>query len=324
MTDLGTFIKPDALYLTDRRDFEWEITNRDPKTKAEIPWPAGDYTLELETRGEHNAVHQIEIKGATAGTYRLNLGGFTGYTPAIDFNDVSENPQGLPGDIQDALDTAAGVGKTLVHPVSLYPAWTLNFNLNSGKPLTEQLVNTINKAANDFFDTFEQLFGVDVTMVVTDTLNFKLLVTSRRSFDEVGIITFAVDVTSTAVKNFFNGFAGLIGAVNTVSTDFYWNRTYTIEFIGSLGLQPIGPTEVDAASLVGTSKSLVSTVIRPGKHPLTVFDFEVAGAKATVKIESEESDKIGHRTKWQFVQLLDGEPLGGTALQLGRVYRQPR
>ncbi|QFG08588.1 hypothetical protein PBI_VANISOA_6 [Mycobacterium phage Vanisoa] len=321
MTDLGNFIKPDALYLTDRRDFEWKITNRDPKTKVEIPWPAGDYTLELETRGEHNAVHEVHIDGATGGTYTLKVNNVD--TPAIDFNDVSENPQGLAGDISDAVFAAVGPN-AVVHPVSLYPAWTLNFNLNSGKPLTEQLVNTINKAANDFFDTFEQLFGVDVTMVVTDTLNFKLKITSRRSFDEVGIITFAVDVTSTAVKNFFNSFAGLIGAVNTVSTDFYWNRAYSIEFIEFLAKQPITPTTVNATSLTGTSKAARVDIVRPGKHPLTIFDFEVSGAHATVKIESDEADKIGHRTKWQFVQLLDGEPEGGTALQLGRVYRQPR
>ncbi|QBJ01093.1 hypothetical protein PBI_ARISSANAE_6 [Mycobacterium phage Arissanae] len=322
MTDLGTFIKPDALYLTDRRDFEWTIKNIDPRTKVESPWPAGDYTLELETRGEHNAVHQIEVKGATGGTYRLNPGGL-GLTPNIDYNDVSENPQGLAGDIQDALD-AVGAGEIVVHPVTLFPAWTLNFNLNSGKPLSEQLVNTINKAANDFFDTFDSLFGVDVEMTVTDALNFKLVVTSIRSFDEVGVVTFAVDVTSTAVKNFFNSFAGLIGAVNTVSTDFYWNRTYNIEFTGSLGLKPQAPTSVDSASLVGTSKRLVATVVRPGREKLTVFPFTISGSSATVKIESEQADLIPHRCKWQFVQLLDGEPAGGTAKQLGRVYRQPR
>ncbi|QGJ88760.1 hypothetical protein SEA_YECEY3_6 [Mycobacterium phage Yecey3] len=321
MADLGAFIKPDVLFLTDRRDFEWTITNRDPKTKAEIPWPAGAYSLELETGGEHNALHRVYVSGATGGTYTLKVNNVD--TPAIDYNDVSENPQGLAGDIQDAVNAAVD-GNALVHPVSLYPAWTLNFNLNSSKPLTEQLVNTINKAANDFFDAFEQLFGVDVTMVVTDTLNFKLLITSRRSFDEVGIITFAVDVTATAVKNFFNGFAGLIGAVNTVNTDFYWNRTYDIEFVNWLSNQPIPATTINGSSLTGANKRVQVDVIDPGKEKLTVYWFSVAGPDATVKIDSEEADLLPHRTKWQVVHLPNGEPAGGSCVQAGRVYRQPR
>ncbi|QFG04583.1 hypothetical protein PBI_KEZIACHARLES14_6 [Mycobacterium phage Keziacharles14] len=323
MTDLGTFIKPEALYLTDRRDFEWTITNRDPKTKAEIPWPAGTYTLELETRGEHNAVHQVYITGATGGTYTLNPGGL-GSTAAIDYNDVSENPQGLTGDITDAVLAVVGSGNAIIHPTTLYPSWTLNFNLNSGKPLSEQLVNTINKTANDFFDTFDSLFGVDVEMTVTDALNFKLQVTSIRSFDEVGVVTFAVDVTSTAVKNFFNAVAGLVGAVNTVSVDFYWNRTYQIEFLGAYAEKLMPATTANAASLTGTNKRVEIDVVEPGKPKLTIYPFTVSGANATVKIESEAADLIGHRTKWQFVQLLTGEPAGGTAKQLGRVYRQPR
>ncbi|QFG12507.1 hypothetical protein PBI_TOAKA_6 [Mycobacterium phage Toaka] len=321
MTDLGTFIKPEALFLTDRRDFEWTIKNIDPRTKVESPWPAGDYTLELETRGEHNAIHEVLITGATSGTYTLKVNNVD--TAPIDYNDVSENPQGLAGDIGDAIRGAVG-DNAVVHPVTLYPSWTLNFNLNSGKPLTEQTVNTINKAVNDFFDLFDQLFGVDIEMTVTDALNFKLQVTSIRSFSEVGLVTFAVDVVGTNVKNFVNAVSGMAGTVNTVSTDFYWNRTYQIEFTNYLGLQPVVLTTANASGLGGTNKRVQVTVVRPGREKLTVFPFTVVGSSATVKIESDEADLIPNRCKWQFVQLLDGEPAGGTAKQLGRVYRQPR
>ncbi|AIW02903.1 hypothetical protein PBI_LARENN_7 [Mycobacterium phage Larenn] len=321
MADFGKQLDVDTLWLVRGRDFKHSFTNTD-KAGNPVPWPAGQLFLELETGGEHNALHQVYITGATGGTYTLKLNGTD--TPAIDFNDVSENPQGLAGDIQDAVDAAVGAGNALVHPVSLFPAWTLYFNLNSGKPLTEQLVNTINKAANDFFDTFEQLLGVDVTMVVTDTLNFKLQVTSRRSFDEVGVVTFAVDVTSTAVKNFFNAFAGLIGAVNTVSVDFFWNRTYDIEFVGSLALKPIPATTANATALTGASKRITVEVLEPGKERLTVWPLTVNGADASIKVESEEADKIPFRCKWQLVHMPTGEAAGGDAKQIGLVYRQPR
>ncbi|QJD50210.1 hypothetical protein SEA_IWOKEUPLIKEDIS_7 [Mycobacterium phage Iwokeuplikedis] len=322
MADLGKPLDVDMLCLVTGRDYKWSFDNLDPQTKQPVNWPAGDLFLELETGGEHNALHQVYITGATGGTYTLNINSVD--TPAIDYNDVSENPQGLAGDIQDAVDAALGAGNGLVHPVSLYPAWTLNFNMNVGTPLTEQLVNTINKAANDFFDTFDQLLGVDVEMTVTDQLNFKLVVTSVRSFDEVGVVTFAVDVTSTAVKSFFNGFAGLIGAVNTVSTDFYWNRTYDIEFIGSLALQPIPATTANAAALTGTSKRITTSVIDPGKKRLTIWPLTVSGATASIKVESEEADKIPHRCRWQLVHMPTGEAAGGDPKQMGLVFRQPR
>uniref|UniRef100_A0AAU8GQK9 LtfC/p132/Gp6 beta-sandwich domain-containing protein n=1 Tax=Mycobacterium phage BabyBack TaxID=3158877 RepID=A0AAU8GQK9_9CAUD len=318
MADIGIRVDADSLVLWRGRDFKWTFENLDLNGDP-APYPAGSLFFELQTGGEHNALHRVNITGATGGSYKLNVNGVD--TPNIDFNDVSENPQGLPGDITDALETALGAGNVEVHPVSLFPAWTLNFNLNASKPLSEQLVNTINKAANDFFDTFDQLLGVDVEMTVTDALNFKLKVTSRRSFDEVGVVTFAVDVTSTAVKNFFNGFAGLVGAVNTVSTDFYWNRQYNIEFTGSLALQPIPPTTADITNLVGTSKAITVTVEEPGKHPLTIWEFDIDGSVADIKIESEKADEIAPRTKWQLVFLADGEPAGGDPIALGTVTR---
>ncbi|WKW87223.1 hypothetical protein SEA_CHARGERPOWER_7 [Mycobacterium phage Chargerpower] len=322
MADLGKPLLQESLFLVRGRDFRWTVENRDPITKALVPWPAGSLFLELETGGEQNALHQINITGATGGNYTLNLNGTN--TAAIDYNDVSENPQGLAGDITDAVEGAVGAGNAVVHPVSLYPAWTLDFTLNSGKPLTEQLVNTINKTANDFFDTFDQLFGVDVTMIVTDNLHFKLIVTSVRSFDEVGIVTFAVDVTSTAVKNFFNAVAGLTGSVATVVTDFYWNRTYSIEFTGSLALQPIPATTANVTNLTGAQKRVTVEVVEPGKKRLTVWPLTVVGASASIKVESEEADKIPNRCRWQLVHLPTGEAAGGDPKQMGLVYRQPR
>ncbi|AHB31870.1 minor tail protein [Mycobacterium phage Jovo] len=319
MAVIGIELEPDQLVLTRRRDFKWTFENLDDQGLP-VNFPAGELFFELDTGGQHNAVQQVQVLGATGGTYTLNVNGND--TPNIDYNDVSENPQGMAGDITDALEAAVGVGNVKVHPVTLFPAWTMNFNLNSSKPLTEQLVNTINKAANDFFNTFEQLFGVDVEMTVTDALNFKLKVTSLKSFDEVGVITFAVDVTSTAVKNFFNSFSGLIGAVNTVNVDFYWNRTYEVEFVGALAETVIPPITADVSSLAGASKAINVSVKRPGKPRLTRWDFVIDGPKAVLKVESEEADLIVARTHWQLVFLEDGEPAGGEPIARGLVWVQ--
>ncbi|AER48194.1 hypothetical protein BLUE7_6 [Mycobacterium phage Blue7] len=314
MADIGIRVDADDIVLWRGRDFKWNFENLDLNGDP-ADYPAGRLFFELQTGGEHNAIHRVHLSGATGGTYTLNLNGTD--TPAIDFSDVSENPQGLTGDLQDAVDAAVGEGNAVVHPVTLYPAWTMHFNLNSGKPLTEQLVNTINKATNDFFDTFEQLLGVDVEMTVTDSLNFTIRVTSRRSFDEVGVVTFLVDVTSAAVKTFFNAVSGLVGAVNTVNIDFYWNRTYDIEFTGDLAEMTVPATTADGTLLVGADKNIYVTVEEAGKNELTLWDFEVEGSLATIKVESEECDKIGNRTKWQLVFLADGETAGGDPVALG-------
>lgn len=313
---IGIELDSDQLVLTRRRDFKWSFENRDAADNP-ISFPAGQLYFELDTGGQHNARQRVSITGATGGTYRLGNG--TSWTPAIDYNDVSENPQGLPGDITDALEALYGVGNVKVHPTTLYPSWTLNFNLNSSKPLTEQLVNTINKAANDFFDTFDQLLGVNVEMTVTDALNFKLQVTSIKSFDEVGVITFLVDVTATAVKNFFNSFSGLIGAVNTVNVDFYWNRTYEVEFLGTLKNTPVALMLTDGASLSGASKQLTTEMLKPGKERFTLWYFDIDGTLAELKVESEQADLVAARTKWQLVFLEDGESAGGDGIARGVV-----
>ncbi|AXC33466.1 hypothetical protein SEA_ORANGE_6 [Mycobacterium phage Orange] len=318
MANIGIVSDADTLVLWKGRDFKWSFENLD-ENRQPVDFPDGSLFIELQTGGEHNARQRVTITGATGGTYAFDILGET--TPPIDYNDVSENPQGLPGDITEALEAAAGVGNVEVYPTLLQPSWILNFNLNSGKPLTEQLVNLINKTANDFFDTFEQLMGVDVSMTVTDALNFQLKVTSRRSFDEVGVVTFAVDVTGTAVKNFFNAVSGLVGAVNAVNVDFYWNRVYEIEFVGGLANQPIEAILPDASNLTGYNPSITVEVIDLGKERLTIWPFIIDGDTASVKVESEEADLIPERTVWQLVFLPDGEPAGGDPITYGRVTR---
>lgn len=185
----------------------------------------------------------------------------------------------------------------------------------------EKLVNTLNTAINDFFDQFENLFGVDIDFVVNDASNASFTATSKRSYGEDELITFAVDVTSNALKGFFNGVSYFLGVFDTISVDFRWNHTYEVEFVNELANQPVSALSVDAELLEGADddQSVVVEVIEPGKAALTKWLFDVDGANASLKVESEEVDLILPRTKWQLAFLPDGELHGGIAISRGTV-----
>lgn len=53
--------------------------------------------------------------------------------------------------------------------------------------------------------------------------------------------------------------------------------------------------------------------------PVTRWDFDINGALASIKVESEDVDKIANGTRWQLVWLPDGEAAGGDPLGLGKV-----
>lgn len=322
MSDIGLRPEGSSLVLWKGRDFAWNFElvdeNREP-----VDFPAGEMYFELQTGGEHNALQKVIVTGANGGTYKLGFGGL--WTDPIDYNDVVENPQNLSGDITDALEALStlGAGNIVVQPSSLYPTWELDINLNAGHVLTEQLVNTINATLNGFFAAFEDLLGVDIDFTIHDNLNFVIKLTSTKSFDEVGLITFAVDVTSTMIVNAFNAVAALVGVVDTVNLDFYWTHTYQVMFIGELGNDVQPALAVDDSDLEGVNgyESVSVEIVKPGKHPLTIWDFEIEDSMAHIKIESEETDKIAHRTKWQLVFLPDGEPEGGEGIDAGTVSR---
>ncbi|SHX57065.1 Uncharacterised protein [Mycobacteroides abscessus subsp. abscessus] len=322
MSDIGLRPEGSTLVLWKGRDFAWNFELVD-ENKQPVDYPAGQMYFELQTGGEHNALQKVTVTGANGGTYKLGFGGQ--WTAPIDYNDVVENPQNLSGDITDALEAlpTLGAGNVFVQPSSLYPTWELDLNVNAGHVLTEQLVNTVNATLNGFFATFEDLLGVDIDFTIHDNLNLVLKITSTKSFDEVGLITFAVDVTSTMIVNLFNSVASLIGVFNIVHLDFYWTHTYQVMFIGALGNDVQPALAVDDSGLTGVNgyESVKVDIVKPGKHPLTIWNFELEGSMAHIKVESEETDKIADRCLWQLVFLPDGEPVGGEGIDAGRVSR---
>lgn len=322
MSDIGLRPEGSTLVLWKGRDFAWNFEFQDAN-KQLVNFPPGRLYFELQTGGEHNALQKVTVTGANGGTYKLGYGGE--WTAPIDYNDVVDNPQNLSGDITDALKALSTIedDEIVVQPSSLYPTWELDINLNAGHVLTEQLVNTINATLNGFFATFEDLLGVDIDFTIHDNLNFVIKITSTKSFDEVGLITFAVDVTSTMIVNAFNAVAALVGVVDTVHLDFYWTHTYQVMFIGALGNNPQPALAVDDSGLTGVNgyEKVSVEIVKPGKHPLTIWDFEITDSLAQIKIESEETDKIADRCRWQLVFLPEGEPAGGEGIDAGRVSR---
>ncbi|AXH46751.1 hypothetical protein SEA_ACOLYTE_6 [Mycobacterium phage Acolyte] len=438
MADFGKPLPVEMLCLVKGRDFKWTVPNLDPKTKQPVPWPAGELFLELETGGEHNALQEVRLTGATDGTYKFTHRGVQ--TGPIDYYDATTNPHGMDGDIQDALEALSnvGAGNVIVHPAQLFPAWELDITLNTGQneiqqiiftgnpsggkfklnhggnttpviafgaaasavqtalqalpsigtggctvttipngyqvefvgtkaatdvaqitgspwgidfsepggfyslsggifpnvttstvrpgtaQLTEQLVNTLNKTVNDLFNTFDGILGVDIDFYITSKTNIQLKVTSLRSFVESDIITFTSDVTSNTVKSAINQALGFVGLTSVITVDFWWNHVYQVEFVGALANTAQPALEADITNIVGAHKAIEVEVLAPGKARLTKWPLTIDGANASIKVESEEADKIPNRCRWQLVHLPTGEAAGGDPKQIGLVYRQPR
>lgn len=317
---IGNDLEPIQLIFQRGRDFRWAFENIDDDDRP-AEFPDGQLFFELQTRGEHNARQRVRVIEASGGTYKLGVLGT--FSSPIDYYDSVSNPHNMTGDITDALEAipTVGYGNVELTPAELFPAWELNIALNSGFTFSEQVVNVLNKSINDFFDSFEQLLGVDVDLYVIDGSHCRISVTGRRAFEEDALITFAVNVIGSAVRDFLNAVSGLVGAVQQVNVDFYWIHEFEVEFVRSLGNQEIPKMTVDTSGLTGMGGGarVEIDVLEPGKGPLTIWQFEIEDSVATLAVQSEQADLIKPRTRWQLVFLPAGEAAGGEALARGTV-----
>lgn len=320
MATIGLDLEPDQLVIQKRRDFRWTFENLDSSGDP-ADFPAGELFLEIDSGSYQNALQEVTVTAASGGTYNLGLGGE--WSSDIDYNDVSENPQGVGVDITDALEACStiGAGNVKVYPVALYPTWKTTLTLETGNILSEQLVNLINKTTNDFFDTFDSLIGVDIEYTVLNNLSMELKVTSLRSFEEVALITFVVDAGASAIEAFYNGVGSLVGIFDTINVDFYWNRIFRVEFQGDMAGTAVPALSVDDADLTGVNdlQEVSVEVIREGADRFAKWSFDIEDATATIKVESYEVDKIPPRSRWQLVFLPAGEAEGGDPIARGRV-----
>lgn len=207
------------------------------------------------------------------------------------------------------------------------PAVTVTTTTPGSTPLSQSQVNVINTTLNNLYNTFDDLLGVTVDITVMTNYNMRVKVKATNSFDENGLKTFAVNVTSDLIQNAFNGVASLLNAFDIIHVVFFWEHTFQVEFINALGLQPQPALEPDITDLTSINEGAASvdvTVLDPGKHPLTLWHFDIDGSLAHLKVESEVADKIADRTEWQLVFLPLGEEAGGDPITSGKVQVQAK
>jgi hypothetical protein len=192
--------------------------------------------------------------------------------------------------------------------------------VNGSSILTEPFVNTLNKTINDVFNTFETLLGVDIDVFITSATNVKLKVTGLNSYTESDALQWALNVTATTISGFLNQVAAFVGLSKTISISFYWNHVYDVEFKGTLANTPQPALVPDLSLLTGvTGKYIKVEVLEPGKAPITKWPFTISTSTASIKIESEEVNKIANRTRWHLIFLPSGEAAGGDPVARGRV-----
>ncbi|BBY34921.1 hypothetical protein BST33_00120 [Mycolicibacter minnesotensis] len=311
-------------------------------------YPVWEIKLKLDTG--HNEIQLIQFTGnVTGGHFKLSYG--LAFTDKIAYGSsaevVKQKLEALAGigtgnvkvdkisdgyqvefintkaqtDVQQLIGYSVGYFLDFFLTGTNWPGIKTSTLVPGSAKFNEKTVNVLNKTVNDFFNSFEELLGVDLDYEVHDNLNTTIKATSLRSFVESDLITFALDVTGSAIEGFLNSVSALVGLFDTIQVNFYWNHIYQVEFIGDLAETPVPKMTTDTSLLTGdTNEQKVEVdVLKPGRQPLTVWQFDIDGTEASLKIESDEADKIVDRTDWQLVFLPDGEAKGGDPIALGRV-----
>jgi hypothetical protein len=243
MASIGVELYPDALVLTEGRDFKWTFENVD-SVGSPVDYPAGDLFFELDTGGQHNAVQRIGVLHANQGTYRLGFDGNYPALPDIDYSDISVNPQGQPGDITDYIERiqtvsipyfprndVVGAGNVKVSDVELYPEWRFDVQL-TGSPQNEiQAINITNEITE--IATF---LGIPIGNTIGEG-TFKL----RNNHHVTDALSF--DATAAEVEAALELLPS-IGPGNVVVTkpaDYSWR----IEYVNNLANRNIDQIRVD-------------------------------------------------------------------------------
>lgn len=282
----GVFKLSLGLHVTDTIPFDSEAAVVKSRLEALPNIGSGNVQVTKLSDG-----YQIEFIGAKAGTDMGQLVGWHGWFGIA----------GLTGGFFPNIQTSTLVKGTAA--------------------LSERLMNLLNQTINDIFNSFDTLLGVDLDFVVHTNKNFTIKATSLRSFKETDLLTFGVDITSNMIESAINSLLGLVDVFSEINVDFYWNHTFTVEFINEQGDRPIPKMATDISALTGLNdKQNVEVVVRePGKRRLTIWPFVIEDNLAQITVQSEDADQIEPGIPWQLVWLADGEPAGGDAIGRGKV-----
>lgn len=326
MTDIGIALGSDRLVLTRRRDFKWYFDNLD-EDDTPVDFPAGDLYFELDTGGAHNSEQVYRILRAMGGTYDIDVnvedslqhvGGISGTAAGISYDSES-------GPVLAALESVVGAGNVEISML-YYPQWVIK--LTTQGSLDPKIdVNAIDDLNQVFFNVFNGLSNI--VGIFTFELEYEppvltFTITQTNGLDESDILGYIINTVGSQLSTLINQLAW----VNDVSTDFQIEENYApvrefyLQFQGDLADTKVDPIVVDT-SLTTSAGTLVPgsevEYVAPGKYRFEFWFFDIVGPQASIKVESEEADKIGHRTRYQLVFLPDGEAAGGDPVARGRV-----
>lgn len=313
MADIGIRPEGSSLVLWHNRDFRWTFQNLD-KVGRPVDFEPGRLFFELQTRGEHSAEQTITLNRADGGNYTLT--GLGGTTANIPFDD--EAP-----DLRAKLEALPGGGAGNVRVSGLYfPQWllTVTFSGANAPTFPRNVQRAIDAAVRNALSTVETLLGGNfVLQSVYTPPTWTFTVTVRHGMTENDLLTYIVDILNTTVLNAIKNLPDVVDTGVSVHEFYAPKRVFTVQFQNSLSNQPI-PALVPAYSgLTGSTPIVEVEVDEPGKHPLTIWDFVIDGSNASIKVESEEVNKVSQRTPWQLVFLPDGEESGGEGIDKGTV-----
>lgn len=278
--------------------------------------PATDISADIQSALEAIAAigsGNVNVSKGQAGGYRIE---FVGSKAATNMDQIQAYPIGI--DLSLPTWGWSLTGGNL-------PSIQVATQVQGSAKFTNAMVNTLNKTMNDFFDSFDTLLGVDVEYRVIDNLNTVLTITSLVPFTESDLLTFDVDVTSNQIEGVLNAVASFVDLFDTIHVDFYWNRSYQVEFVGDLALNPQPLIVLDTSELTGLNdtQTMIVTEVQPGIARFTKWPFVIDGSTATIKIESEVADAMPAGVLWQLVFLPEGEAVGGDPVAIGRVVEKP-
>lgn len=309
------------------------------------------WQLGITLNPAHNEIQRIKINNANSGQYKLGYG--NKITGLITFG-------GTAADMQAKLEALStiGTGNVLVTKVSdreylvefinamantdvkklqAYAygwGWGLTWGPASSvtvstvvdglAQLTETLVEVLSDAINRVYDSFENLYGVQLDFNVVDTTHALVTATSIKTYTESRSKLFKETVTGEAIKNAVANIAELGDILSVVDVKFWWDRRFTVEFVGALANTPMPAITVDATTLTGPvdPPEINVVVTAPGHGKTTKWPFAISGSTASIKVESEVVDTIANRTEWDLVWKPQGEPAGGDPVARGVVRYQ--
>lgn len=189
--------------------------------------------------------------------------------------------------------------------------------------LDGRMMDLLTRKINDFFDVFDSSPDISLEFVIEDNLNFTVICRSVTGYTEIDLLTFDTIFSAATLKTYLNNYPMLSGAITSVTVDQYWNHSYTVEFINEQGNRPHPLLVGDASGLttditeVEATPKIKTTMLDRGQRATTLWEFDIDGSNASIKVESEDVNLIGNRTEWQLVFLPEGEPAGGEAITYG-------